>query len=73
MKLLIDKNAKDSIAEKVRNSKKPVRILKKANKFSREEIASAGGCSLLNVVVMIFAQQAVANLLSVVLQSFNIL
>ena len=33
MKLLIDKNAKDSIAEKVRNSKKPVRILKKANKF----------------------------------------
>ena len=35
MKLLIDNNAKDSVAEKVRNSKKPVRILKKINKFTK--------------------------------------
>ena len=52
---------------------KKIRALKNANTISREEMASAGGCSLLNIVVIIFAEQAVANLLSVILQSFNLL
>ena len=51
---------------------KKIRALKNDNTFSKEDIASAGGCSLLNIVVMFFAQQAVANLLSIILQSFNL-
>lgn len=52
---------------------KKIRELKKNNSCTKENCVTAGGCSLLNIVVVFFAQQAVANLVSVVLRYFNII
>lgn len=52
---------------------KKIRALKKDDPFPREELADAGGCSILNIVVLLFAEQTIANLISIILQQFNIL